>query len=55
MSQGYGVEYTPKARRRVVDIRPKAGPVTVTKPDGTVEVVAPLPPKVKRQRRKSSR
>ncbi|ATN87032.1 hypothetical protein SEA_RETRO23_33 [Mycobacterium phage Retro23] len=52
---GYGIEYTPKARRKVVDIRPKAGPVTVTKPDGTVEIVQPLPPKKTRQRRKNRR
>ncbi|UJD21133.1 hypothetical protein SEA_SORORFAGO_36 [Mycobacterium phage SororFago] len=50
---GYGIEYTPKARRKVVDIRPKAGPVTVTKPDGTTETVPALPPKVERKRRKS--
>ncbi|AIW02929.1 hypothetical protein PBI_LARENN_34 [Mycobacterium phage Larenn] len=52
---GYGIEYTPKARRKVVDIRPKAGPVTVTKADGTQEFVPPLPPKVKRKRRGRSR
>ncbi|AVR76803.1 hypothetical protein KIY83_gp33 [Mycobacterium phage Fameo] len=53
MSVGYGIEYTPKARRKVVDIRPKAGPVTVTKADGTQEIVPPLPPKKTRKKRRN--
>lgn len=47
----YGIERT-RALSRIVAIRPKAGPVTVTKPDGTVETVPPLPPKVERKRGK---
>ncbi|AYD87063.1 hypothetical protein SEA_NICOLETERA_36 [Mycobacterium phage NicoleTera] len=51
MGMRYGIEYR-KDSRRVVGIRPQAGPVTVTKPDGTVETVPPLPPKVERKRRR---